>query len=87
MTKEKPFSATFKLEKETKHTVRYAEEAEGTLVLPRRIGYNHLKQSGRQFWQSGIKFLGLHQDCQPSISASELPMAPRAALDHQVPFG
>ena len=29
MTKEKPFSATFKLEKETKNTVRYAEEAEG----------------------------------------------------------
>jgi hypothetical protein len=28
MTKEKPFSATFKLEKETKNTVRYAEEAE-----------------------------------------------------------
>jgi hypothetical protein len=25
MTKEKPFSATFKLEKETKNTVRYAE--------------------------------------------------------------
>ena len=30
MTKEQPFSATFKLEKETKNnTVRYAEEAEG----------------------------------------------------------
>jgi hypothetical protein len=29
MTKGKPFSATFKLEKETKNTVRYAEEAEG----------------------------------------------------------
>jgi hypothetical protein len=29
MTKDKPFSATFKLEKETKNTVRYAEEAEG----------------------------------------------------------
>jgi len=29
MTKEKPFSATFKLEKETKNTVRYAEEAAG----------------------------------------------------------
>ena len=29
MTKEKPFSATFKLEKETKNTVRYVEEAEG----------------------------------------------------------
>jgi hypothetical protein len=29
MTKEKPFSSTFKLEKETKNTVRYAEEAEG----------------------------------------------------------
>jgi hypothetical protein len=28
MTKEKPFSATCKLEKETKNTVRYAEEAE-----------------------------------------------------------
>jgi len=28
MTKEKPFSATFKLEIETKNTVRYAEEAE-----------------------------------------------------------
>ena len=28
VTKEKPFSATFKLEKETKNTVRYAEEAE-----------------------------------------------------------
>ena len=26
---EKPFSATFKLEKETKNTVRYAEEAKG----------------------------------------------------------
>jgi hypothetical protein len=25
MTKEEPFSATFKLEKETKNTVRYAE--------------------------------------------------------------
>jgi hypothetical protein len=29
MTKDKPFSATFKLEKETKNTVRYTEEAEG----------------------------------------------------------
>jgi len=29
MTKEKPFSATFKLEKETKNTVRDAEEAAG----------------------------------------------------------
>jgi hypothetical protein len=29
MTKDKPFSAMFKLEKETKNTVRYAEEAEG----------------------------------------------------------
>ena len=29
MTKDKPFTATFKLEKETKNTVRYAEEAEG----------------------------------------------------------
>ena len=29
MTKEKPFSATFKLEKETKNTMRHAEEAEG----------------------------------------------------------
>jgi len=29
MTKEQPFSATFKLDKETKNTVRYAEEAEG----------------------------------------------------------
>ena len=28
MTKEQPFSATFKREKETKNTVRYAEEAE-----------------------------------------------------------
>ena len=28
MTKEQPFSATFKLEKETKNAVRYAEEAE-----------------------------------------------------------
>ena len=28
MTKEQPFSATFKIEKETKNTVRYAEEAE-----------------------------------------------------------
>ena len=28
MTKEQPFSSTFKLEKETKNTVRYAEEAE-----------------------------------------------------------
>ncbi len=28
MTKEQPFSATFKQEKETKNTVRYAEEAE-----------------------------------------------------------
>ena len=28
MTKEQPFSGTFKLEKETKNTVRYAEEAE-----------------------------------------------------------
>ncbi len=29
MTKEQPFSETFKLDKETKNTVRYAEEAEG----------------------------------------------------------
>jgi len=29
MTKEQPFSATFKLDKETKNTVRYAEETEG----------------------------------------------------------
>ena len=29
MRREKPFSATFKLEKETKNTVRYAEEAAG----------------------------------------------------------
>jgi hypothetical protein len=29
LTKENPFSVTFKLEKETKNTVRYAEEAEG----------------------------------------------------------
>jgi hypothetical protein len=28
MTREQPFSATFKIEKETKNTVRYAEEAE-----------------------------------------------------------
>jgi hypothetical protein len=28
MTKEQPFTATFKMEKETKNTVRYAEEAE-----------------------------------------------------------
>ena len=28
VTKEEPFSATFKLNKETKHTIRYAEEAE-----------------------------------------------------------
>ena len=28
MTKEQPFSATFKQEKETKNTIRYAEEAE-----------------------------------------------------------
>ena len=28
MTKEEPFSATFKQEKETKNTVRYAEETE-----------------------------------------------------------
>ncbi len=28
MTKEHPFSGTFKLDKETKNTVRYAEEAE-----------------------------------------------------------
>ncbi len=28
MNKEEPFSATFKQEKETKNTVRYAEEAE-----------------------------------------------------------
>ena len=28
MTKEEPFRATFKQEKETKNTVRYAEEAE-----------------------------------------------------------
>ncbi len=44
MTKEQPFSATFKLDKETKNTVRYAEEAEGrrpvvgTLyVYPKRL--------------------------------------------------
>jgi hypothetical protein len=29
MIKDQPFSATFKLDKETKNTVRYAEEAEG----------------------------------------------------------
>ena len=29
MNKAEPFSATFKLDKETKNTVRYAEEAEG----------------------------------------------------------
>lgn len=29
MTKEQPFSGTFKLDKETKNAVRYAEEAEG----------------------------------------------------------
>src|SRR5262249_25154344 len=29
MTKEQPFSGTFKFDKETKNTVRYAEEAEG----------------------------------------------------------
>ena len=29
MTKEQPFSGTFKLDKETKNTVRYAEETEG----------------------------------------------------------
>lgn len=29
MTKEQPFSATFKMDKETRNTVRYAEEAEG----------------------------------------------------------
>jgi hypothetical protein len=28
MTNEQPFSATFKIEKEIKNTVRYAEEAE-----------------------------------------------------------
>ena len=28
MTKEQPFTATFKIEKETKNTVRYTEEAE-----------------------------------------------------------
>ncbi len=28
MTKEQPFSGMFKLDKETKNTVRYAEEAE-----------------------------------------------------------
>ena len=28
MTKEQPFTASFKMEKETKNTVRYAEEAE-----------------------------------------------------------
>ena len=28
MTKEEPFSATFKLNKETKNAIRYAEEAE-----------------------------------------------------------
>ncbi|MYA43721.1 MAG: hypothetical protein F4Z31_18500 [Gemmatimonadetes bacterium] len=29
MTREEPFSTTFKLDKETKNTVRYAEETEG----------------------------------------------------------
>jgi len=29
MTKEQPFSSIFKLDKETKNTVRYAEETEG----------------------------------------------------------
>ncbi|MDE0294475.1 MAG: hypothetical protein OXH92_09250 [Bryobacterales bacterium] len=28
MTKQEPYSATFKLDKETRNTVRYAEEAE-----------------------------------------------------------
>ena len=28
MTKEEPFSSTFKLNKETRNTIRYAEEAE-----------------------------------------------------------
>ena len=28
MTKEEPFSATFKLNKDTRNTIRYAEEAE-----------------------------------------------------------
>jgi len=28
MTKDRPFSATFKLDKETKNTVRYSEEAD-----------------------------------------------------------
>jgi hypothetical protein len=41
MTKDQPFSATFKLDKETKNTVRYAEEAEdrrpvvGTVYIDR----------------------------------------------------
>lgn len=29
MTKEEPFAATFKLDKETRNTIRYAEETEG----------------------------------------------------------
>lgn len=29
MTKQEPFSATFKLDRTTKNTVRYAEQAEG----------------------------------------------------------
>lgn len=33
MTKEKPFTARFKLEQETKNTVRYAEEAEARRLV------------------------------------------------------
>ena len=37
MTKEQPFSGTFKLDKETKNTVRYAEEAEGRRAVVSRV--------------------------------------------------
>jgi hypothetical protein len=74
MSKETPFSATFKLEKETKNTVRYAEEAEdrrpviGTVYIdkyelpkpfPEKIRVTMSRQSG---WtvNGGVKMrLGL----------------------------
>ena len=53
MTKEEPFSATFKQEKETKNTVRYSEEAEdrrpvvGTVYFDPRSGKPRSSGRGR----------------------------------------
>ena len=41
MTKEEPFSATFKLNKETKNTIRYAEEAEERRIVDNYATHKH----------------------------------------------